>query len=180
MIYGWDISTSIIGVTVLEPTRGGYIASEYCDLRKIDSTYEKADRALQFVTEMINKHGESGDNDHYVEDRLGNFAFGRSMLQTLMLLAAFNMLVSWFIWSSEPKIKHVHPTTVKSIMKSEGLIIPPKADKKKLTLEYVMKREPAFPAAYNRNGKPQPWCYDMADSYIIAKAGFRKFFKHAT
>jgi hypothetical protein len=71
-------------------------------------------------------------------------------------------------------IKHIHPSTVKAIMKQEGLLIPKGGDKKKITLDYVKKREPKFPMEYNRNDKPQPWCYDMADSYIVVRAGIRK------
>lgn len=183
MIFGWDISTSIIGVTVFDQA-GLYVASEYLDLRELEANLlQKAEESEIWIKEILSRYVGDGHFNHFVEDRLGNFAFGKSMLQTLMKLAAFNSVVSYIIYKASfhttgmqsVSIDHIHPTTVKSLMKKEGLEIPKGGDKKALTLQYVQNRQPTFPISYNRNGKPQPWCYDMSDSYIVARAGLRKF-----
>lgn len=189
MVLGWDISTSIIGVTVLDLT-GKYVNSSHLDMRKLSdlSLIDKAEETEWWVREVLTDHVGDGHFVHYIEDRLGNFAAGRTMLQTLMKLAAFNMVVSYMIYKESLQVKgaqsvflkHIHPSTVKAVMKSAGLVIPKGADKKQLTLDYVRKVEPTFPVELNKNDKPQPWCFDKADSYIIAKAGLRKFKNDAT
>lgn len=188
MNLGWDISTSIIGVTVIGDD-GKYITSRYLDLRKSEdkTLILKCEEAEVFVRDVIEDHIHlsQGNVNHYIEDRLGNFAGGRTMLQTLMKLAAFNLAVSYMIYKQSLQVegvkdvglRHIHPSTVKAIMKPLGLLIPKGGDKKVLTLNYVKSREPNFPIEFNRNAKPQPWCFDMADSYIVVRAGLRKFYK---
>lgn len=182
MIFGWDISTSIVGATCLTP-EGKFLESRFLDLRKLEdcSLLDKVDESEWFVQEFVtNRTGQGTSVTHYVEDRLGNFASGRTMLQTLMKLAAFNLAFSYMIMKESLKVEgvtgvgvhHIHPSTVKALMKSEGLLIPKGADKKVLTLDFVQRKEPDFKVILNRNDKPQPYCYDMADSYIVARAGF--------
>lgn len=178
MIVGWDISTSIIGVAIFKDD-GTYFASRYLDLRKIDDLNVKADAARTFVQGIKAELHVYGNHQHFVEERLGNFSSGRTMLQVLMKLAAFNALVSFFIWdeldSSGSKISFVHPSTWKALMKKQGLIIPKGSkEKKQITLDFVKKLEPEFKIDLNRNEKSQPWMYDMADAYCIGKAGFLK------
>lgn len=175
MIFGWDVSTSIIGATVLKAD-GTFVASESCDLRKMSNIFDKAQAAKDFVADFTMKYSlPPVDDVHYVEDRLANFAFGRSMLQTLMLLGAFNMVVSWFCWEMSRNVIHIHPSTAKAIMKRFGLKIEKGDDKKLKTLQFVWNHEPMFPREYTKTGKPQPWMFDQADSYCIAKVGFHKF-----
>jgi len=172
MIFGWDISTSIIGATVLKDD-GTYVTSSYCDLRKVEGLLIKGHVAKLFVNKFVNDNSSSLHLDeHYVEERLGNFSGGRSMIQVLMILGAFNLLVSNFIFELAHMPLYIHPSTMKATLKKEGLIIPKGADKKALTLTWALLKAPNFPLVKNRNDKPQPFCYDMADSFGIARAGF--------
>lgn len=183
MIFGWDISTSIIGVTVLADD-GSFVESSHLDLRKSEKDMlGKAEETELWVNGVVGKFASpSSSFVHFVEDRLGSFSAGRTMLQVLMKLAAFNMVVSYIIRTASGKLalvtggrvsmEHIHPSTVKSIMKKEGLLIPKGGDKKEITLDFVAKKEAAFVVDRNRNDNPQPWCYDRADSYIVARAGF--------
>jgi hypothetical protein len=93
------------------------------------------------------------------------------MIQVLMLLGAFNLLVSWFISETGGSVSYIHPSTMKATLKHEGLVIPKGGDKKTLTLNWAMIKEPSFPIVRTKTGKPQ-YCYDMADSFGIARAGF--------
>lgn len=177
MIFGWDISTSVIGITVLD-NDGNFVKSSYIDLRKVDGgIFEKATVAESQLHKFFYENVD-GDSVHYIEDRLGNFSAGKSMLQVLMMLAAFNAVISYMLKKLPGcEIHHIHPSSVKAVMKVEGLVIPKGADKKALTLAFVQRKEPSFPVPLNRNDKPQPYCYDMADSYIVAKAGFIKSYE---
>ena len=39
-------------------------------------------------------------------------------------------------------------------------------------MNFLIDNEPHFTVEYGRTGKPKPYCYDQADSLIIARAGF--------
>ena len=180
MIFGWDISTAVIGFALML-NDGTLVETRYCDLRKVEGLNEKADEAHKFVSGIwAGLTEEDVYGVHFVEDRLAGFSGGGSNAGTVMRLAAFNAMVCWMIhrvWEREDrKIVMMHPSTVKAALKHDGLLIPKGADKKALTLEYVRKREPStFKIDLNRNEKPQPYCYDQADACITAWAGLRKF-----
>lgn len=173
MIYGWDISTSIIGYASFYDD-GQFVQSQYLDLRKIEGDIAKADAAEDFVRSIDEVQDEYGV--HVIEERLGNFAAGRSMLQVMMKLAAFNAVVSHLIHQVAPnsEIMRLHPSTWKALMKKEGLLIPKGADKKALTLDFVCRKQPDFKVDMNKKGNPQPWCYDMADAWCLGRSGYIK------
>lgn len=174
--YGWDISTAVIGVCIFDKNKK-YLTSLYCDLRKIDDFNQKAITALNFVNKII----DNKKSIHFVEDKLSGFSGGGSNAGTIMKLAAFNALVSFFIWNTlcdddkNNNLIKLHPSSVKSIVKRFGLLIPKGSkDKKELTLKWVSMKEPSFNVILNKNNKPQPYCFDMADAYITAFAGMTK------
>jgi hypothetical protein len=179
---GWDISTSIVGFACFQ-NDGKYIRSKYFDLRKsekdlIDKAYEIETWVDSIIDQL--KPDISEEHVHYIEDKLGGFAGGRTMQQVLLKLAAFNSTISYIIWRRffelgySTSVEHIHPSTVKAIMKREGLLIPKGADKKQLTLDFVVSRQPSFPIELNRNDRPQPYCFDMSDAYVTGRAGFLK------
>src|SRR3990167_3616297 len=156
---------------------GTFVESCFLDMRKVDTNLiEKSHEAECFIEYIAKTH--PWPSVHYVEDKLSNFASGRTMLQTLMKLAAFNATCSYLIHQKfrdnegGTEVKHLHPSTVKSVMRKQGLVVTKGGDKKALTLEWVSKAEPKFIVTLNKNDNPQPWCYDMADSYCVARAGY--------
>jgi hypothetical protein len=160
MIYGWDVSTSIVGMAEFDDN-GKFVRVEHLDLRKLDDFTAKADAGT-----------------HYIEERLGNFSSGRSMIQVMMKLAAYNAVFAHLLHQTAPysEIRYLHPSSWKAIMKRDGLLIPKGTDKKKeITLAFVRSKVPQFQVPLNRNDKPQPWCYDMADAYCIGRAGYLKY-----
>ncbi len=181
MIFGWDISTSFVGVTVFDDNCK-WIKTDHFDFTKLDaeSLHDKMDESQWWVEDFLAPY-HTGTHHHYFEERLANFSSGRTMLQTLMKLAGFNALFSYEVWRIHKSLvaegsgvgtTFIHPSTVKAIMKREGLVIPKGGDKKDLTLKFVSKKEPGFVIDRNRNDNPHPWCYDRADSYITGRAGF--------
>ena len=174
MIYGWDISTSIVGVASFYDN-GTFYGKTHLDLRKTEGQLAKADAFKDWISTVEFKKNDR--NYHFVEERLGGFSGGRTSAQVLMKLAQFNAMCSYILWTyptTHRSIVWIHPSTWKSILKHEGLIIPKGADKKQLTLAWVMRREPNFMIEKNRNDKPQPWSYDEADAYCIGRAGYLK------
>ena len=182
LYYGFDISTSIIGVSTFSDA-GNWLGSYHIDLRKTDGILAKADQFARW----FNERGIAEDDaTYFVEERLGGFSGGRTSAQVLMKLGAFNAVCSYILWSAPTtkfrSVVYLHPSTWKARMKHEGLIIPHGADKKELTLHFVMRKEPKFKELmqYTKTGKAQPWMYDIADSYCIGKAGFLKLCKENT
>ena len=178
MICGWDISTSIVGLSRFNDD-GSFCDATYLDLRKTEGQLAKADAFRAWLPgKEINVPEQ---NFHFIEERLGGFARGRTSAQVLMKLAQFNAICSYIIWTLHPgshrQVSYLHPSSWKASMKREGLRIPQGTDsetKKKITLAFVHRKEPSFPIELNRNEKPQPWCFDMADAYCIGKAGYRR------
>jgi hypothetical protein len=95
-----------------------------------------------------------------------------------MKLAQFNAIITYIIWTTNPgnhrSVTYLHPSSWKSVMKRDGLLIPKGADKKVLTLDFVRRHQPGFEMQLNRNDKPQPWMFDRADAYCIGRAGYLK------
>lgn len=175
MILGLDISTSITGLTLLN-NDGSFLESSYIDLRKIDEQHKKAECVKEYFLNTLEKEALFKIDSIFIEDKLSGFSSGKTKQSTLMKLGAINGIISWIIYeSTSVDPKYIHPSTVKAIMKKEGLIIPKGEDKKKLTLEFARNKVPSFPYAETRNGNPQTYCYDMADSFIVARAGYIKF-----
>jgi hypothetical protein len=169
--FGWDISTSVIGVSAFDEKKQ-FLGSSFLDLRKMDDILKKGEAAEFFIRQQVARWGINGPNTHYVEDRLAGFSAGFTSRQTLMLLGAFNLLVTWFIHLVDSDIRKLHPSTVKAIMRKQGLVLEKGDDKKMKTLKFVESREKkTWKTDLNRNMKPQPWMYDMADSYITGLAG---------
>lgn len=187
MIYGWDVSTSIIGLAMFEDD-GKFVKHASLDMRKIDGQIAKTDAFKTWITklEFVNSFDT---NFHFVEERLGGFSGGRTSTQVLMKLAQINALISYVIWMhNQPggerhdrQISYIHPMTWKSLLKKEGsfagekLNIPkgtPSVAKKQMTLEFVLCSEPSFHLDVNKKQNPQPWMFDEADAYCIGRAGW--------
>lgn len=174
MILGLDVSTSIVGLCALTDD-GDFIKTDFVDLRKIKHFNDKCGAVSSVLEEYLRMNMTFVDYI-YIEDKLSGFSGGRTMQQTLMKLASFNGVVTYLCRQYFGiNATHIHPSTAKAVMRRDGLIIPKGANKKKITLDFVRRVVPEFPYVANRNDNPQPYCYDMADAYLIAKTGYLKF-----
>lgn len=188
MIFGWDVSTAVVGMVALTDD-GSFFSGSFVDLRKVDGgviekCVEFAPQCKDFVNTCAARRpfpdpiGFSAR--HFVEDRLGGFTRGMTTVQTLMKLAEMNGIVRWILRDGGRSTVHpIHTATIKSVMARDGLVIPKgsaREDKKRLTLEHVRGRlGEAFPfRTKKKSGKPQDWCYDVADAFLVARTGFLK------
>tara|TARA_R110002020_G_scaffold253693_2_gene467357 strand:+ start:122 stop:652 length:531 start_codon:yes stop_codon:yes gene_type:complete len=166
MILGLDISTSITGITILDKDCK-ILYNDALDTRKYKSMFVKA-RNLQEKLKEIKKNYKI--NNIYIEKSLQSFRSGFSSAKTLSTLSAFNGIVSWMcfnIFKIEPEY-----IAAPSARKLCGIKIPKGQKAKQVVIKFLLDNEPSFVVEYTKFGNPKPKYFDMADSIIIAKAGF--------
>jgi len=167
MILGLDISTSIIGYTILDE-QANLIKCEAWDLRNkryFPDLYEKAthvrDRLAEITASFNIKH-------IYIEEPFVFFRAGGSTAKTMAKLQAFNGIVSWLCHDAFG-IRPVHVSPAKA-RKLNGIKVARGQKAKEVVLDYLLKNEQSFTIEYTSKGNPKPASYDRADSLIIAKA----------
>ena len=172
MILGLDISTSIIGATVLDVT-GEVVYCEAWDLRNKRHFPNIFVFLLRFKQVMGNLYqiNKYPIDSIFIEQSLMAFRPGFSSAKTILTLAKFNGILSYVCqqdFGVEPQ--YIGASTAR---KSCGIKIPRGEKAKDVILQYVLDNEPKFVVDYTKHGNPKPGSYDRADSYIIAKAGWK-------
>ncbi len=164
MIVGLDISTSITGVTVLK--ENGEIDYNFAiDTRKYKNFFKKVEVVKSALETMI-----SAPEAVYIEQSLQSFRSGFSSAKTLSTLSRFNGVISWIcyeMWQLEPQY-----LAAVSARKQCGIKVPKGEKAKKVVMQYVLDNVPKVLIEYTKHGNPKPHCYDMADSWVIARAGW--------
>jgi len=168
MLLGLDISTSITGITILDK-EGEIVYNDALDTRKYKSMFEKA-RTLQEKLKEIKKNYKI--KSIYIEKSLQSFRSGFSSAKTLSVLSAFNGIVSWMCYEYFKLTPEY--LAANSARKLCGIKIPRGEKAKLVVLNYLLKNESKFQVEYTKFGNPKPKYYDMADSIIIARAGFQR------
>jgi hypothetical protein len=163
MILGLDISTSIIGVCILKDDR--VIYTDYIDLRKIRTFFEKARQ-----TEIVLKEIKKKYNIQYIfiEEALMFFRRGGSTAKIMSILQRFNGIVSWQsyqIFNIDPN--YITPISARSKC---GIKIVKGKKAKEVVMEHFIKSK-EFEIIYTRHGNVQKYCYDIADAIVVARAG---------
>ena len=177
---GLDISTSIVGMSL-------FLNNKLIKLRHVDLTKTKCmlDKANKFEIDFVMKIlKDINDNDIniskiYIEDTLQSFSRGLSSAKTLMQLSRFNGIVSNIVF----RITRIKPVfiNVNTARKLLGIKIDKNSDKDKK--EQIMEWVDSDLGGYNwptkiisrgpNKGrvKYEKFCYDIADAYVICKAG---------
>ena len=164
MILGLDISTSITGVTLLDE-HGNIIRNFAIDTRKYTNFFDKAEKVRKALAEM-----KIVPDRVFIEQSLQSFRSGFSSAKTLSTLARFNGVVSWICysyWDVEPE--YISATSARKLV---GIRVPRGEKAKKCVMQFVVDNVPDVLISYTKKGNPKPCCYDMADSWVIAKAGW--------
>ena len=164
MILGLDISTSITGVTVLDED-GNIVYNLAIDTRKYKNIFKKAEVVRDKLETLV-----VDPEKIYIEQSLQSFRSGFSSAKTLSVLSRFNGIVSWIcyeIWKIQPEY-----IAAISARKRVGIKVPRGEKAKKCVIKYVIDNVPDVSIEYTRFGNVKPDCYDKADSWVIARAGY--------
>ena len=168
MLLGLDISTSITGITILDK-KNEILYNDALDTRKYKSLFVKA-RVLQEKLKEIKNNYKI--EKVYIEKSLMSFRSGFSSAKTLSTLSSFNGIVSWMCFEYfdlEPE--YIAATSARKLC---GIKIPKGEKAKPIVLKFLLDNEPSFVVEYTKYGNPKPKYYDMADSIIVARAGFEQ------
>ena len=164
MILGLDISTSITGITLLD-NDGKIVYNLAVDTRKYKDFFEKAE-----VIEIAIKDLGIKPEQIFIEQSLQTFRSGFSSAKTLSTLSRFNGVVSWLCY----KIFAIKPRYIAatSARKQAGIKVPKGVKGKQAVMKHVIDNVPEVAIEYTRAGNPKPGCFDKADSWVIARAGW--------
>jgi hypothetical protein len=164
MILGLDVSTSITGATIIN-NAGEVVYNEAWDTRKYKNIFEKAEFVNQKMIDLPIKPDKI-----YIEQSLQSFRSGFSSAKTLSTLSRFNGIVSWICYRQHG----VEPTYLAAVSarKSCGIVVPRGTKAKEVVIKYVLDNVPDVLIEYTKHGNPKPHCFDKADSWVIARAGW--------
>lgn len=169
MILGLDISTSITGYTVLH-IDGKIEKIGHWDTRNKNTYPDLFSKAL-FIKKNLDEISEHYPIDHiFIEPALSMYSMGKSSAHIISTLTKYNGIVSWLCYEHFGIKPEYIPAT--SARKKCGITIRRGEKAKQQVIKFLVDNEPNFHVQYGRTGKPKPYCYDEADSLIIAKAGF--------
>lgn len=165
MILGLDISSSIIGYTVLND-ENDLVECECIRLEKFKDFFIKVKNVKNKLQELAKRF--KIDNV-YIEESLQAFTAGKSSAMTIQALSKINGTVSWLCYEIfDVTPEYISAGTARKFCK----IKVPKGEKAKpVVLAFVVDNEPQFALEFTAKGNPVPGSFDKADSYVIAKAG---------
>ena len=98
------------------------------------------------------------------------FRSGFSSAKTLSTLSSFNGVVSYLCYR-ELSLKPEHISAA-SARKACGIKVAKGKKAKEQVVEFLLDNEPCFVVEYTKSGNLKPKYYDIADSIVIAKAGW--------
>ena len=162
MILGLDVSTSVIGYTILNKDEN-IVKCEAWDLRNkrlFPDTYSKASFIKQKLLEIKKQY----DISHVcIEEPFVFFRAGGSTAKTMAKLQAFNGVISWLCYDLfEFDPVHVSPAQARKL---NGIKVSRGQKAKEVVLDYLLKNEESFTIEYTSKGNPKPVSYDRALNY---------------
>jgi len=173
-ILGLDISTSVVGYTIIDET-GKLHEMSYVKLNGFDKDdlFGKAEAVQKILYEY-----KDVVTDVAIEEPLVMFQPGMSRAQILSKLSMFNGMISIsskFIYNCTPMLYNVNHARKTAF---PNLKFPKGCDRKETVMLRVAEEHPEVDWPVMTRGKsigsPRKECFDMADSYIIAKCRLEK------
>jgi hypothetical protein len=171
---GLDISTSCTGVCFLDELGKISLLTHIKYPSKLN-LWQKADYTLEQLQKVVKEMGIEVDQ-FFVEESLQKFRPGLSSAKTLTTLSKFNGIVCYLtrqVFGLDPE-----PINVNTARKTVGLKIPRGSNSKQIVHEWVSaETDFEWPTKILRGGPRKGQevlidpCYDMADAYLIARAG---------
>ena len=170
MILGLDISTTMVGVAIVDDT-GNLVKVDGWDLSKCSDFYNKIETV---GAELYAISSEFKIESIFIETALKRFLPGKSRADTIVKLSKFNGVVSWICYECfDLKPSFVNVNTARTLY---GLSFPRGTkgpQRKKMVIEAVIEKEKtAFKYEMARGGKNyKKGTDDRADAIVIARAG---------
>ena len=167
MILGLDISTSVIGYSILDE-EAKIIKCEAWDLRNKRYFPDLYSKASHIKSKLLDIKSTHNIQYIYIEEPFVFFRAGGSTAKTMAKLQAFNGIISW-LCSELFEMNPVHISPAKA-RKLNGIKVSRGQKAKEVVLDYLLKNEESFTIEYTNKGNPKPVSYDRADSLIVARA----------
>ena len=167
MILGLDISTSVIGYTILDQ-EAKIVECEAWDLRNKRYFPDLYYKAQHIKNKLLDIKASHNIEYIYIEEPFVFFRAGGSTAKTMAKLQAFNGIISWLcceLFNMNPV--HISPAKARKL---NGIKVSRGQKAKEVVLDYLLKNEESFTIEYTSKGNPKPVSYDRADSLIVAKA----------
>ncbi len=179
MILGLDVSTATIGYTVLD-NNGVALEIDYISLKKIKGITNKGFHFRKVLREIVKRHSIE---KVYIEEYFQRFARGMSSARTITLLSSFNGIIQ-YICHDELGIEP-EPIAVSTCRSLVGIktLSKKKAGKdvKEQVFDWVSNHlQYKWPTKILQSGPRKGQLIildearDMADAWVVAKAGFVK------
>lgn len=172
---GLDISTSVVGVCVLDAASGKMLHLSHQKLTKYTDEYDKADN---FDSSWIDLNWKI--RKVYIEEAAKKFSPGFSSADTIMTLGRFNGILSYQVYSwTGIKPVMVNVRSARSRLSIKIDYKDKTKDTKTKVFEVVSSRNPSFPWLTHtaKTGKFKGQIVydkvnqDMADAWVIARGG---------
>jgi len=181
-VMGLDVSTSVVGVVVLDACDGfdptkHIVHYEAVDLGKCKTFWEKCDLLHQRLL-VLRLGPVQSLSALYVEEPMKRFAEGFSSAETVSILQRFNGIACYIAredWKVDPTY-----VNVSSARKAAGVRVTTKAkaggkNAKMQTFEHMMSydlvhMQGKWPTKRNST-EPKPFVYDIVDAYVVARGG---------
>ena len=168
MILGLDISTSIVGFTIVD--QGEIVKTFAVDLRNNNKFPDIYSKYNHIEGELLDIQREYKIEHIFIEQSLQMFRSGFSSAKTLSTLSSFNGVITYLCYR-ELSIKPEH-IPASSARKACGITIKKGTKAKEQVVNFLLDNEPCFVVEYTKSGNLKPKYYDIADSIVIAKAGY--------
>jgi len=166
MILGLDLSTSIIGLCIVDDD-GEIYHQEHIDLRKEETFFDKVRSAKEKILCLFEPNSI---DEVWIEQSLQAFRPGFSSAKTLLTLSKFGGIMEWIILESTGITPQYIGAT--SARKQCGITVRRGEKGKDVVMRFLLDKEPTFVVEYTTHGNIKKHFYDIADAIVIAKAGF--------
>ena len=166
VVLGLDISTSRIGVTVMDYDENLIC----CDVLKMDSKKELEDRCMDLENHIVSLSRKYPIKQIFIEQPFMMFSGGKTTAMTMSKLQRFNGMCSYMV----RRLLDINPELIAAnrARSLNGIKVKRGEKTKKIVIDWVAKKYPKdFIFELTRHGNPKLGTDDRADSVVIARAG---------
>lgn len=177
MILGLDVSTSFVGIAIIQDDFGmvpkeAIVLLDHLAFKGCVSLLDKTDRLRTYLLDLARRH--PGVTKIVIEDAAKRYASGRSSMKTIGALIRFNGLATYCAYDafdvhpryiSAVKARSACGIKVRSVKKAGGLSQKQQVFQRLWETDLEHIQWPMVPG-----GDVVPWAYDIADAYVVARS----------